>query len=112
MEKKGVYDIILLIRLNPSCEELLKKLKLFRSDTSDYEDLKRVILSQKWAYNFVGYITRDDLKYIINNKYVLPRNALLNGRMPMDAENYYVQAGDMRSVSELPELLKNRKECN
>ena len=48
-----------------------------------------------------GYITRDDLKQIIDDSFILPQKALLNGRISMDAANYYVQSGDMRDLEAL-----------
>jgi ABC-type enterochelin transport system substrate-binding protein len=42
-----------------------------------------------------------DFKQIISNKLVLPQNALLNGKIPMDAANYYMQSGDMRDLEAL-----------
>lgn len=108
-KENGVYDFILFIRLNPNCEDLLKEMRMLYSDTANFNDLKRAVLKQRWTYNYVGYITRDDLKFIIKNKYVLPRNALLNGKTAMDAENYYVQAGDLRSMDSLKEFFDDTR---
>lgn len=94
------------IRLNPSCEDLLKEMRLLYNDQADYNELKSVIISKVWTYNYVGYITRKDLQYIIKNKYVLPKGSLLNGKTAMDAENYYIQAGDLRSMKSLKEFFK------
>lgn len=97
----GLYDVVLFIRMNPNSEDILKSLKLFYSDTANYNNLKKSISEKEWTYNYVGYITRDDLQYIIRNRYIIPKGALLNGKMPMDAENYFVQSGDMRPVDSL-----------
>lgn len=53
-----------------------------------------------------GYILHKDLIYIIENKYILPQKSFLNGKIKMDAENYYIQSGDMKNINELTTLLK------
>lgn len=102
----GDYDIIIFVRLDPSCEDILRDARLITQDRADYNSLANMILKQQWSYNCVGYITRDDLRYIIENEYIIPRNAMLNGRVRMDADNYYVQAGDMRDMKTLEDLFK------
>jgi len=49
------------------------------------------------------FIGVDILKFkqIISNKIVLPQKALLNGKISMDAANYYIQSGDMRNLKDL-----------
>ena len=101
----GDYDIIIFVRLDPSCEDLLKRCRMLYTDEADYEVLKGILMQHKWSYNCVGFITRDDLKYIIKNGFVLPQGAMLNGSTPMDAENYYIQTGDMRPMEELKNIV-------
>jgi hypothetical protein len=60
-------------------------------------------------YDVPGYITKDDLIYIINNGYILPKGSMLNGKMRMDAENYYIQSGNLRNIEDLVEILKSGK---
>jgi len=43
---------------------------------------------------------------VIDNKYVLPQNSLLNSKIEMDAENYYIQAGDLKSITNLIKKVK------
>lgn len=104
-KETNTYDFLVLIRLNPSCEDVLKKQRLLYSEHTDRETLHRIISEQKWSYNYAGFITRSDLIYIIKNKYILPQGALLNGSTPMDAENYYVQAIDLRNISKITGLI-------
>lgn len=100
----GIYDIIIFVRLDPSCEDILRDARLLNQDRTDYSYLKELVMSRQWTYNYVGYITRDDLRYIIENEYIIPQNAMLNGRVRMDADNYYVQAGDMRDINSLKNI--------
>lgn len=100
------YDIIVLIRIKPSCEDIMKENRLLYEDNVDKNVLKDLIKQQKWSYDYVGYITNKDLKQIINQRNIIPQGALLNGKMPMDAENYYVQAGNMRGMESLKEFFE------
>ncbi len=95
------YDMLILVRVLPDAEaEMKKRLMLYK------EEIERVLLENiffnlKWEYDIAGYITNKDLKRIIEKRYILPKDAILNKRIHMDAENYYVQAGDMRSSKEM-----------
>ncbi len=97
----ATYDYIMLIRLKPSCEDILKEHRLLYSDAIERDVLFHLVSAQTWSYDYVGYITKADLLQVIHEQYILPQGALLNGSTVMDAENYYVQAGDMRDVSGL-----------
>lgn len=100
------YDFFILIRVNPYIEDILKRNHLLYSQVIDYENISRLILSQTWSYDIPGFITKDQLIYAINNNYVIKQGAMLNGRIPMDAENYYIQSGDMININELKELIR------
>jgi len=102
----GVYDYFILTRLEPDGKRILKAEKLFYSDQVDKNKLKGMILIHKWKFDFAGYITLDQLKYLIKNRFILPQNSMLNGRTQMDAENYYCQAGDMPQLEILLKELK------
>lgn len=95
------YDYIILIRLKPSCEDILRKHRLLYLDSINRDELFQLVSGQAWSYNYTGYITNADLLQVVRERYILPQGALLNGSTQMDAENYYVQAGDLRNVSSL-----------
>lgn len=97
--KKG-YDFTFFIRMNPFCEDIMKRNRFLYSDNIVENTLRQIILSEKWCFDIPGYVTRNDLIQIINDNYILPRDALLNGGTTMDASNYYIQAGDMRSLED------------
>lgn len=99
------YDYNFLVRISPSCEDIMKHNRLLYSDNVDREELKGV-MKQKWEYDIPGFITLSELKYIISNRYILPKGALYgDSETRMDAENYYVRAADMHDISELPKIL-------
>lgn len=100
------YDCLVLIRMKPSCEDILKQSHLLYSDFIKRKDLHFLVLGQAWSYNYVGLITRNNLIQIIRDRHILPKGAMLNGSTSMDAENYYVQAGDMKNLSQCDELFQ------
>ena len=100
------YDYLLLVRIIPSCEDLLKKERILYSNQIDRNKLHQLCCSQNWEYDYAGYITHDELVYIIANQHILPRGSLLNGGTRMDAENYYVQAGDLHAIDSLENIFK------
>lgn len=92
------YDYTFLIRMNPFCEELLKKNRLLYSDYVDKNKLFDIIQNQKWQYDIPGFVTRSDLIEIISLNHVIDKGSKLNQKTIMDASNYYVQAGDLKSI--------------
>lgn len=98
----GVYDYTLLIRIAPSCEDIFRKERVLFSDSIDKDRIYRLLIDVEWKYEYSGYITLDDLKAITSNdKFIIHRGEMLNGTTKMDAENYYIQVGDMRDCGEL-----------
>lgn len=94
------YDFTFLVRMNPYCEDVLKQNRLLYSDNVSKTKLLSIILSENWCFDIPGYITKDDLIHIIKSDYIIPQGAMLNGRTRMDASNFYIQSGDMRSMED------------
>ncbi len=98
------YDIFVLTRIDPSCEDILKGLRFLYSEVlnkADLDKLSQSIHGATWRFDIAGWLKREDLKDSIINGNILPQNSMLNGTVKMDAENYYVQAGDMLTGDEL-----------
>lgn len=93
------YDYTFLIRMSPFCEDIMRKNRCLYSDSITEANLKQTVLAENWTYDIPGYVTREDLIQIINGGFILPRGSMLNGKIRMDASNYYIQAGDMRNLS-------------
>ena len=66
------------------------------------------VVCKNWEIEITGYITNEDLIYLINNNYILPKNSILNNNTKIDAENYYVQSGDLKDLQILFSELKNK----
>lgn len=109
---KGVssYDCIILVRMKPSCEEILKQHRILYSNTIVREELLTLLTDESWTYQLVGFITKADLVQIINDptrRFLIKQGDKLNRPdNEMDADNYYIQAGDMRPMSQYSELFK------
>jgi|SaaInlLV_10m_DNA_4_1040232.scaffolds.fasta_scaffold14635_2 hypothetical protein len=100
--KGSLYDFFVLVRIKPDGEKLMRGNRLlYNNDYIEKSHLLNIIDKESWEYDVPGYITMDDFKQIISNKLVLPQKALLNGKIPMDATNYYIQSGDMRDLEAL-----------
>lgn len=95
----GLYDYFMLVRLNPPCADLIKELR--NSNNITCEELEQLLKKEKWEYDIPGYITRSELVEAIKQGNIIFRGERLNGKKPMDADNYYVQAADMHPISEI-----------
>ncbi len=106
----SVYDYFLLIRIKPFCEDVMKNNRWLFSSSISKSELWSQVQQITWTYDYAGYITQDHLKQIIRERYILPKGVLLNGSTKIDADNYYIQAGDMPDVKELISELQSYKE--
>lgn len=100
-------DFFVCVRIKSDCSQIMRYNRMLYSYTADKSILYNLLISNDWSCNLSGFITRDELRFIIQNKFILPQNSLLNGKTRMDAENYYVQMGDMHDISELFSFVKN-----
>lgn len=96
------YDYFVLVRIKPNTNSLFNGL-------TDKAALKKEIETNKWFYDIAGCCSLTTLKFIIENNYILPQNALLNGKIKMDAENYYIQSGNLKKIDDLLKTLKSEK---
>jgi hypothetical protein len=99
--KNSIYDYFILVRIKADGEKIMRDNRLLYSNDIDKSTLHSLIKNEKWEYDIAGYITNDDLKFLINNNFILPKSSMLNGKIQMDAENYYVQSADMKDFQKL-----------
>ena len=100
------YDNYVLVRISPDIKSIFKRERMMWLDNISREDVMRVINSEDWKYDVGGCINHRMLVDMIRCKYIIPKDALLNGSTRMDAANYYVQAGDMAGLEKLIEALR------
>lgn len=101
--KVAEYDYHILVRISPSCEDLLRARKLFYG-TEIPEDVIEMLIKQKWTYSMPRFITREELITLIKKNFVLKAGEYFN-RTKMDATNYYVKAYDMHKLFEIKDKL-------
>ena len=94
------YDFTFLVRMKPYCEDVLRQARMLYSDFVDLNELRNIICSKNWEYDIPGFVALEELQHIIRNQFIIPQGAMLNGKTRIDAENYYVQSGDMHNLSE------------
>ena len=104
------YDFFVLARVDPDGERIMREHGLLYADIADTGVLRETILSERWRVNLAGYITGEELiDKVIEAGLILPQNSKLNRYTRMDAENYYVQAGDMHEIDELLKEIRDRR---
>lgn len=96
------YDFFVLVRIKPDIKSLLKDVP------EEKEYLLKKIQEEVWAYDIPGCCSINTIKHVISLQYILPQDAMLNGRMRMDATNYYIQSGDLYPIEKLYSILKEK----
>jgi len=98
-------DFFALVRIDPDIERLMKDDGLFFSNIIDKKTLTRIILDSKhYTYDCCGIARKSDFKIAIQNGNILPKGSMLNNATKMDAENFYIQAGDLRPIDSITEV--------
>lgn len=105
-EQGSSPDIVVLVRLSPDGEKLMASRRWLYSMSIDENELRRVILDQRWLYDCPGFITHRELVGAIRSRQILPQGAFLNGRTKMDAENYYIQTGDFYPLNQMQDIFR------
>ncbi len=99
------YDYFILVRINPDIKKIFKAERLMYNNEITKNVIQELIFKRKWSFDIPGYSTSEEVISVIKNGYVLPQNSMLNLYTKMDANNYYIQSGDMNEIDNLPEKL-------
>lgn len=99
------YDYYVLVRIKPDIKGIFRKERILYSNEVCREKINELIDSQNWYFDIPGWISHQEFISVISDKNIIPQNALLNGKVPMDAENYYIQSGDMHDIDSLCNIL-------
>ena len=100
------YDYFVLVRIKDDVKSFFLKQNINEQGINLVEKIRQKIESSNFYYDIPGYFTTKTLIHIINNKYLLPKDSFLNGKIKMDASNYYLQSGDLKSIDFLINELK------
>ena len=92
---------IIFVRLRPE----LWKITDPTNFPNNFAELEKDILSVNWESNIAGFATKNDIEQIVKLRQILPKNARFQKSIIMDADNYYIQAGDLYEISLLEKYL-------
>lgn len=102
-EKK--IDMLILVRIKPDIASIMKKLKFYYKNSLDKKEEQILFLeiqNSKWEFDIPGYATIEDIISVINSKNLILKGQFLNSlKTKMDADNYYIQANDLRNIEEI-----------
>ena len=97
------YDYFVAVRIKPNIKEIFTEL----SELYTLESLTEVISRTDFYFDIPGAISAKTLTHLIDYDYIIEKNSILNGKTIMDADNYYVQSGNLASFEILVrDLLK------
>jgi hypothetical protein len=100
------YDYFVLVRIKPDIKKIFKENKFLLSNTLEKNKILGLLENETWQYDVAGWIDKTDLVQIINARLILPQGARLNAKTTVDANNYYIQSGDMKYLRDLIPMLK------
>ncbi|WPO76985.1 hypothetical protein [Flavobacterium sp. KACC 22761] len=100
------YDYFVLVRINPDIKKIFRSKNLMYTNEISKNAIEELIFASLWTYDIAGHCNNEDLKTAISNKNILPQNSFLNQYTKMDAENYYIQCGNMNNIEELITILQ------
>ena len=99
------YDFFVTVRVKPELKKEFKLHKILYSDIVPEQRLRSIIEKQDFVADIPGFVKGSFLKQKIKEKQILPKSAMLNGSMKMDAENYYVMSTDFEDFFKIKEYL-------
>lgn len=105
--KISEFDYNILVRIRPSCEDLLKNAGCDLQASGIPETVINSLRNQTWKYCMPRYISKEELIYLIKNNFVIKKGQFFNKKR-MDADNYYVKSYDMHQLSEIINELRER----
>lgn len=86
------YDYFILVRIQLDVPDKQDKV-------ITYDELKSLIFNKTISSEISGVLSCDDfVNQIIKYKYIIRKGDLLNGKIKMDADNYYVHVAELESI--------------
>ena len=107
-EKK--IDLFIFVRVKPDISAIMKKLRLYFADTLN-KNAEKILFEEinnnDWLFDIPGYATQEDIISIIKSNNIILKGQYLNSfKTQMDADNYYIQAGDLRNIETIKNFLE------
>ncbi|AZA82223.1 hypothetical protein C1637_09670 [Chryseobacterium lactis] len=95
-----IYDYFVCVRIKPNLKDL------FKNGDSDIEKMSKILNMQDLYFDIPGVLSHETLKEIIKREYILKKGDKLN-QTTMDADNYYIQSGDLKDINLMYNKLKD-----
>lgn len=106
----GKYGVFVLVRVKFGLDSILKSKRLYFNDDIDKNKLREIfdsiVSNDQLKFDIPGILYRNDIKKVISSNQIIFKNDKLNSTT-MDADNYYVQSGNMRPIDDLLNILKS-----
>ena len=99
------YDYFVVVRIKPDLKKEFRVKRMLYSNDIGYEIIKSLFQKLSFFADTPGYITSAFLKEKIQEKQILPKGSMLNGRIKMDAENYYILSVDFEEFNNIQQHL-------
>jgi len=99
------YDYFIVVRIKPELKKEFRIKRMLYSNDIGYERIKSLFEKLSFFADTPGYITSAFLKEKIQEKQILPKGSMLNGRIKMDAENYYILSVDFEEFNNIQQYL-------
>ena len=100
-----VYDFFVIIRIKPDIKSLFKQNRMLYANTLKFNEIEEVIFKNIFEADIRVYLENTDLIDVIRSKQILPKASILNGKIRMDAENFYVISEDFKNINQLYQLM-------
>lgn len=102
-------DLHILVKLkgNTDLEKELKKKRKFFSELT-LEEIDKLLKDYQVHADVVGFATTEMLQEAIRDAQLVYQGEFLGKGTPIQADNYYIQAGDLLPMPQLTELLAER----
>lgn len=101
------YDFFIVSRTKPDLKSIFKSKRMLYSDDISFSIIKTIIDEITFEADIPGYIDNSMLLKVIDSKQILPKGSLLNGRISMDAENYYILTTDFLELTNIVKSLES-----
>tara|TARA_B100000003_G_scaffold74523_1_gene66699 strand:- start:2094 stop:2831 length:738 start_codon:yes stop_codon:yes gene_type:complete len=99
------YDYFFVVRIKPELKKEFRNQKMLYSDDISLVRIKSILEKLSFFADIPGYVTNSFLKEKIQAKQILPKGSMLNGRIKMDAENYYILSIDFEEFDNIKQRL-------
>lgn len=99
------YDLFFLVRIRPNTEGIMSGGGFLHTNEADKKQVETILIKENWEFDLPGFAIHEQVVEVIGNEQILPQNSYLTGRTRMDAENYYIQSGDLIAFQKIKDFL-------